>query len=222
MSQIIEYLQLNKTAYTLRWPIRNIKTQLFILGNLNRLNVLFLGLGSYSQTYNFFVKTQVSLKKKCFFKTRVFFQNPLFFNSDFFFQNSSFFFLKTQIFFQNSGSFLKLMIFFKLRVFKKPQIFFKTQGFFFKLRGFFQNSDFFQTRVFFSKPSVLLSPVNNAHVIYLLTTIAGLKKMNMMALMIKMGLSVLCFMSLWIVIIKSVIAFGGVSLWVSSISWDTK
>ena len=49
-----------------------------------------------------------------------------------------------------------------------------------KLRVFFfQNSGFLEKMSFSSKSSL-----NNAHVIYLLTTIAGLKKMNKMALMI--------------------------------------
>ena len=58
---------------------------------------------------------------------------------------------------------------------------FKT---FFKTQDFFLNSDFFETKFF--------TVLSNAHVIYLLTIIAGSKKMNMT----KWFLSVLCFMSL--------------------------
>ena len=53
-------------------------------------------------------------------------------------------------------------------MFSKLRFFLKTQGF------------FFRTQVFFSSKSSL----NNVHVIYLLTTIAGSKNMNKMALMI--------------------------------------
>ena len=60
-----------------------------------------------------------------------------------------------------------------------PRFFSKLRGFFFKLRGF-------------SKTQFFLA-LNNAHAIYLLITIAGSKKMNKMALMSKMVLSLLCF-----------------------------
>ena len=49
---------------------------------------------------------------------------------------------------------------------------------------FFLNSDFFSNLGFVLKTKFLIV-LNNAHVIYLLTTIAGSKKMNKMALMIK-------------------------------------
>ena len=62
--------------------------------------------------------------------------------------------------------------------------FFQNSGFFFKLRFFFQLRLFLKIK--------FLIVLNNAHVIYLLTTIAGSKKMNKMALMIKMV--VICFM----------------------------
>ena len=56
---------------------------------------------------------------------------------------------------------------------------------------------FSNLRVFFSKTQIFFENqvfivLNNAHVIYLLMTIAGSKKMNMMALMIKMVF--ICFM----------------------------
>ena len=73
--------------------------------------------------------------------------------------------------------FSKLSFFFKLRFFSKLRVFF--------------NSDFFSNSGFFWKTKFLIV-LNNAHVIYLLTTIAGSKKMNKMALMIKMV--VICFM----------------------------
>ena len=49
---------------------------------------------------------------------------------------------------------------------------------------FFLNSDFSSNLGFVLKTKFLIV-LNNAHVIYLLTTIAGSKKMNKMALMIK-------------------------------------
>ena len=94
-------------------------------------------------------------------------------------------FLKLR-FFQDSGFFFKLRFFSKLRVFLKNSDVFKPQGFFVsKLRVFFSKLRFFLKTKFF----IVL---NNAHVIYLLITIAGSKKMNMMALMIKMVF--ICFM----------------------------
>ena len=58
---------------------------------------------------------------------------------------------------------------------------------------FFQNSDFFKNLSFFFKSQFFIV-LNNEHVIYLLTTIAGSKKMNKMVLMIKnMVFSVFCF-----------------------------
>ena len=89
------------------------------------------------------------------------------FKLSFFFSKLRFFFLSSQIFFQNLAVFLK-------------------------------NSDVFKTQVFFEKLRVFLKTqifivLNNVYVIYLLTTIAGSKKMNKMALMIKMVLSVFCF-----------------------------
>ena len=102
-------------------------------------------------------------------------------------------FAKAQVF-PFDINFFKIQIFSKLRVFLnsdffqnsgffffKTQRFFKTQGFFFKLRFFSELGFFFK------------SSLNNAHVIHLLTTIAGSKKMNKIALMIKMVLSVFCF-----------------------------
>ena len=118
-----------------RWLIRDIKTQLFIWGNLNsktyyfRFAVLF----SYLQYFPL-------LKPK--------------------------FFLLKLIFLKNSD-FFKTQGFFKLRFFFKTQVFFSELRFFFKKLSFF-----FKIQL------------NNAHVIYLLTTIAGSKKMNKMALMI--------------------------------------
>ena len=57
-----------------------------------------------------------------------------------------------------------------------------------KLRVFFQNSGFFffRTQVFKKKTEFFSSKssLNNAHAIYLLTTIAGSKKINKLALMI--------------------------------------
>ena len=67
--------------------------------------------------------------------------------------------------------------------------FFKTQ-IFSKLRGFFKLGFFFKLRFFLKTKFFIV--LNNAHVIYLLTTIAGSKKMKMMALMIKMVF--ICFM----------------------------
>ena len=92
-------------------------------------------------------------------------------------------FFKKFRFFQNSGFFLNSDFFRNSGLF----FFFKTQRFF-KTQGFFLNSDFFQNWDFFLKSSL-----NNVHVIYLLTMIAGSKKMNKIALMIKMVLSVFCF-----------------------------
>ena len=89
------------------------------------------------------------------------------------------FFLLTLIFLKNSY-FFKTQVFFKLNFEKKNSDVFKTQGFFSELRFFFKKW------VFFSKSSL-----NNAHVIYLLTTIAGSKKMNKMALMIN---GFICFL----------------------------
>ena len=65
-------------------------------------------------------------------------------------------------------------------MFSKLRFFFKTQGFFFRTQVFRKNE------FFFSKSSL-----NNAHVIYLLTTIAGSKEMNKMALMIN---GFICFL----------------------------
>ena len=107
----------------LRWPVRDIKTQLFKLGNLNgktyyfRFGVLF----SYLQYFpllkpKFFLLTFIFLKKFRFFQNSGFF----FFNSDFF-QNSEVF--------QNSGSFFKLRFFFRTEVF-----FLKYSVFFFKIQ----------------------------------------------------------------------------------------
>ena len=75
-------------------------------------------------------------------------------------------------------------------MFSKLSFFFKLR-FFSKLRGVFLNSDFFSNSGFFLNTKFLIV-LNNAHVIYLLTTIAGSEKMNKMALMIKMV--VICFM----------------------------
>ena len=89
--------------------------------------------------------------------------------------------------------------------------FFQNSGFFLK------NSDVFKTQGFFETKFFIV--LNNAHVIYLLTMIAGSKKMNMSKMVF------ICFMlhvPLDSNIIKSVIASGRVSLWVSSISWDTE
>ena len=84
-----------------------------------------------------------------------------------FFQDSGFFFNKLQ-FFLNSGL-----------TNKKEKL-----GFFFsKLR-------FFQSHVLLKKKKQSSIIVNNAHVIYLLTTIVGSKKMNKMASMIQMVLFV--------------------------------
>ena len=60
----------------------------------------------------------------------------------------------------------------------------------FKTQVFYKTRVFFQTRLFF-KTLVIVS--NSAHVTYLLTTITGSNKMNKMALITKMVLSVYCF-----------------------------
>ena len=74
-------------------------------------------------------------------------------------------------------------------MFSKLSLFLNSD--FFQNSGFFLNSDFFSNSGFFLKTKFLIV-LNNVHVIYLLTTIAGSKKMNKMALMIKMV--VICFM----------------------------
>ena len=65
-------------------------------------------------------------------------------------------------------------------MFSKLRVFFKTQGFFFRTQVFVLKMSFFAK-----------SSLNIAHVIYLLTTIAGSKKMNKMALMIN---GFICFL----------------------------
>ena len=105
----------------LRWLIRDIKTQLFILGNLNsktyyfRFAVLF----SYLQYFpllkpKFFLLKLIFLKNSNFFKTQAFFKLRFFKRTQmfsklrffsklrvFFFQNSGFLKKKTEFFLQN-------------------------------------------------------------------------------------------------------------------------
>ena len=97
---------------------------------------------------------------------------------EFYFHTYNFFLCKSPSFF------LILKHFLKVRFFENSRVFFGVL--------FFQNSDhFFQTQVCFFRTKFFIV-LNNAHVIYLLTTIAVSKKMNMMALMIKMVF--ICFM----------------------------
>ena len=138
------------------------KPQLFILGNLNGKTYYFT-FGVLFSDLSFFPL----LKPKFFFLNFILKH----FLKLRFFQNSRFF-LKSD-FFNTQGFFLK-----KLRCFQNSGCFFSKLRFFFKL-GFFLKTK-------------LLIVLNNAHVIYLLTTIVGSKKMNKMALMIKMV--VICFM----------------------------
>ena len=101
-------------------------------------------------------------------------------------------FAKAQVF-PFDINFFKIQIFSKLRVFLNSD-FFQNSGFFFsKLRGFSKFRLFFKLRFFSELRFFFKSSLNNAHVIHLLTTIAGSKKMNKIALMIKMVLSVFCF-----------------------------
>ena len=119
---------------TWQWPIRDMKTQLFILWNLNG--------------------------KRYYFRFAVLF-------SIFSFVKAVLLDLKN--FFQDSGFFSINFNFFKLRV-KKNLGFFKV--------------------MFCQKKKQFFIVLNNAHVTYLLTTVVGSKKMNKMASMIQMVLSV--------------------------------
>ena len=101
-------------------------------------------------------------------------------------------FAKAQVF-PFDINFFKIQIFSKLRVSLNSD-FFQNSGFFFQNSEVFQNPGFFFKLRFFSELRFFFkSSLNNAHVIHLLTTIAGSKKMNKIAFMIKMVLSVFCF-----------------------------
>ena len=107
----------------------------------------------------------------------------------FYFHTYIFSFVKAQVFF------LDFKTFFTTQIFQNSGFFFNSD--FLKKTGFFlKNSDVFKTQIFFRTQVFLKTKLFivliNAHVIYLLTTIAGSKKMNMMALMIKMVF--ICFM----------------------------
>ena len=90
-----------------RWPIKDIKTQLFILGNL-KVKVIISGLGFYFHTYKFFLRKSPSflLILEHFLKLR-FFENSGFLNKKNMFSKLRFYFVITQNFF-------------KLRFFSKP------------------------------------------------------------------------------------------------------
>ena len=105
-SEIVRYL---------RWPIRDIKTQLLIMGNLNsktyyfRFAVLF----SYLQYFPL-------LKPKFFLLTLIFLKNSDFFKTQFFFL--------TQIFLKKNSDVFKTQGFFsELRFFRKNEFLFKIQ-----------------------------------------------------------------------------------------------
>ena len=97
----------------------------------------------------------------------------------------------------NQFSFVKAQgFFFILKHFVKLVFFFKTQGLLKKTNSMFSKIRVFfcKLKIFFWKPSFFyrLEQYIYAHVIYLSTTIAGSKKMNKMALMIKIVF--ICFM----------------------------
>ena len=88
---------------------------------------------------------------------------------------------------------LKPKVFFYFRTFCKSRFFFKTPGLLEKKNSYvFINQVFFFANSRFFLKTKFFIVLNNAHVIYLATTIAGSKKMNKMALMIKMVF--ICFM----------------------------
>ena len=99
----------------LRWPIKDMKPQLFILGNLNGKTYYFT-FGVLFSDLSFFplLKPKFFFKFyfKTFFKTQIFSTLRVFFKKNLdVFKTQGVFFFKTQIFFQSRFFFLKTKFF---------------------------------------------------------------------------------------------------------------